>query len=116
MSFDTKITTDETILEQEAMRILWRLCEKGAVLAVATDMDKAVVVRDGANGQSTRKAVVERDIAQAMALKNWIAPQTSGWIVRYQITTVGRPALSKMLKSSPFVNAGEPEEYADQHR
>jgi copper chaperone CopZ len=47
MSFDTKITTDETILEQEEMRILWRLCEKGAVLAVATDMDKAVVVRDG---------------------------------------------------------------------
>ena len=47
MSFDTKITTDETTLEQEAMRILWRLCEKGAVLAVATDMDKAVVVRDG---------------------------------------------------------------------
>ena len=85
MSFDTKITTDETILEQEAIRILRRFCEKGAVLAVATDMDKAVVVRDGTNGQSTRTAVVERDIAQAMALKNWIEQQTSGRIVRYQI-------------------------------
>ncbi|MDB4196838.1 hypothetical protein N9777_00915 [Ascidiaceihabitans sp.] len=53
MGFDTKITTDETILEQNAMRILRRLCEKGAVLAVANDMDKAVVVRDGTNGQST---------------------------------------------------------------
>ena len=116
MSFDTKITTDQTILEQEAMRILRRLCEKGVVLAVATDMDKAVVVRDGANGQSTRKAVVERDNAQAMALKNWLTPQTSGWIVWYQITTAGRSALSKMLKRSPFVNTGKPEEYADQHR
>lgn len=48
MSFYTKITTDKDGLEQDAMRILRRLCEKGAVLAVAADMDKAVVVRDGA--------------------------------------------------------------------
>ena len=116
MSFDTKITTDETILEQEAMRILRRLCEKGAVLAVATDMDKAVVVRDGANGQSTRTAVVERDIAQAMALKNWIEQQTSGRVVRYQIMTAGRSALSEMLKNSPYTRIGELEEYAAQHR
>tara|TARA_B110000027_G_scaffold90961_1_gene96197 strand:- start:66 stop:731 length:666 start_codon:yes stop_codon:yes gene_type:complete len=95
---------------------LRRFCEKGAVLAVATDKDKAVVVRDGTNGQSTRTAVVERDISQAMALKNWIEQQTSGRIVRYQITTAGRSALSKMLKSSPYTRFGEPEEYAPQHR
>ena len=43
MRFDTKIMTDETIFEQEAIRILRRLCEKGVVLAAATGMDKAVV-------------------------------------------------------------------------
>lgn len=69
MSFFTKITTDKDGLKQDAMRILRRLCEKGAVLAVAADMDKAVVVRDGANGKSTRTAFVESHIAQAMALK-----------------------------------------------
>ena len=68
MSFFTKITTDKDGLKQDAMRILRRLCEKGAVLAVAADMDKAVVVRDGANGKSTRTAVVESHIAHAMAL------------------------------------------------
>ena len=48
MSFYTKITIDKDGLEQDAMRILRLLCEKGAVLAVAADMNKAVVVRDGA--------------------------------------------------------------------
>ena len=68
MSFNAKITADETTFEQDSLRILRRLCEKGAVLAVAADMDKAVVVRDGANGSSSRTAVVDRHIAQAMAL------------------------------------------------
>ena len=68
MSFYTKITTDKDGFKQDAMRILRRLCQRGAVLAVAADMDKAVVVRDGANGKSTRTAVVESHIAHAMAL------------------------------------------------
>ena len=115
MSFDIKITTDETILEQEAIRILRCLCQKGSVVDAAIDMDKAVVLRGGTNGQSTRTAVVERDIAQAMALKDWIEQQTSGRIVRYQITTAGRSALSVMLKNSPYTRFGEPKEYAAQH-
>ena len=73
MSFIAKITADETTFEQDSLRILRRLCEKGAVLAVAADMDKAVVVRDGANGSSSRTAVVDRHIAQAMVLKDWIS-------------------------------------------
>ncbi|MDB4196837.1 hypothetical protein N9777_00910 [Ascidiaceihabitans sp.] len=60
--------------------------------------------------------VVERDIAQAVALENWISPQTSGRIVRYQITIAGRSALSKILINSPNARIGEPEEYAAPHR
>ena len=52
------LTPDAATLSREARRILRRLCETGAVLAVAADMEKAVVVRDGADGSSTRTAVV----------------------------------------------------------
>lgn len=88
---------DAQTLNREAMRILRRLCETGAVLAVAAEMEKAVVVRDTAGGGSTRTAVVSTDVAQAMALKDWIAPAGTGRIVRYHITSSGRTALHEML-------------------
>lgn len=89
---------DEATLAREAMRVLRRLCEPGALLAVAADMDKAVVVRNGARQASTRTAVVEAELAQAMALKEWISPANSGRIVRYHITNAGRNALSDFLE------------------
>ncbi|MBW4960994.1 DUF6456 domain-containing protein [Sulfitobacter sp. CW3] len=96
-SNDSDVPDDET-LTCEARRILRRLCETGAVLAVAAEMEKAVVVRDGAGGTSTRTAVVDRPIAQAMALKGWIATNGSGRITRYFITAAGRTALEQMLQ------------------
>lgn len=112
----------------EARRVLRRLSETGAVLAVAADMEKAVVVRDGPAGQSTRTAVVDRPIAQAMALQDWIAPpktgKSPGRIVRYAITPAGRSALGRLLaeeenaarakSESGFAEAQSP--FADQHR
>ncbi|MDQ2088779.1 DUF6456 domain-containing protein [Marimonas arenosa] len=88
---------DDETLEREARRVLRRLTEPGAVLAVASEMDKAVVVRDDANGQTTRTAVVDRAVAQALALKDWIACAQPGRIARYRITQVGRAAVSRML-------------------
>lgn len=88
---------DTQTLEREAVRVMRRLCETGAVLAFAEEMPKAVVVRDGANGTSTRTAVVERTVAGAMALTGWIARTTGGRINRYHIATAGRTALGQML-------------------
>ena len=85
-------------LERESCRILRRLCETGAVLAVAEKMEKAVVVRDcGPNGDGARTAVVDRTIAQAMALQDWIYCDAPGRISRYRITAAGRTALGRML-------------------
>ncbi len=84
-------------MAREAPRILRRLCESGAVLALATDMDKAVVVRDMADGASARTAVVDRAVAQAMALNEWITCQSAGRITRYVITQAGRTALNHMM-------------------
>ncbi|MFD3189138.1 DUF6456 domain-containing protein [Sedimentitalea sp. HM32M-2] len=90
-------TPDAATLDREACRILRRLCENGAVLAVAENMEKAVVVRDGEGTAATRTAVVDCAIAQAMALNDWIACSNPGRISRYHITASGRTALSRML-------------------
>ncbi len=88
---------DQTTLAREARRILRRLSETGAVLAVAAEMEKAVVVRDTAEGGATRTAVVDSTIAQAMALKDWISCVAPGRIARYRITSAGRAALSQLM-------------------
>lgn len=84
-------------LAEEGFRILRRLCESGAVLAVAENMEKAVVIRNDESGNSTRTAVVDAEIAQAMALKEWISCANPGRISRYRITANGRSAVSQML-------------------
>ncbi len=87
---------DDEILEREARRVLRQLGESGAVLAVAAAMDKAVVVREGPDGESLRTAVVDRPVAQALALKEWITCRQPGKVARYVITQAGRMALSRM--------------------
>lgn len=128
MSFQHKIATptasgksvDEATLMAEALRVLRRLCERTAVLAVAADMEKAVIVRDGPGGAATRTGVVERKIAEALALKDWISPQVSGRITRYSITAAGRAALEGMLDGEELEDApGFAESqtpFAEQHR
>lgn len=83
-------------IDRETCRILRRLTEAGAVLAVAQDMEKAVVVKDSKSGTTLRTAVVDREVAQALALKEWITCKTQGRIARYVITAEGRAALSEM--------------------
>lgn len=129
MSFQDRISAptsasedppSEDVLMAEGARVLRRLCETGAVLAVAAEMEKAVIVRDGAGGQATRTGVVSRQIAEAMALKEWISAQTTGKITRYSITPAGRAALEDMLDEEGGTTAGgfaeAPADFAGQHR
>ena len=71
--FRSPIVSDESTISREARRILRRLCETEALLAVAQDMEKAVVLRPGPDGEQTRTAVVDRRVAEAFAVKDWIA-------------------------------------------
>jgi hypothetical protein len=84
-------------IEREARRILRRLCEKGAFLAVAPNMEKAVVLREVVPGKQNRIAVVEREVAHAFALQEWISCDRTGKISCYSITAVGRAALKRLL-------------------
>ena len=84
-------------IDREARRILRRLCEKGAFLAVAPSMEKAVVLREVVPGKQNRIAVVDRDVAHAFALQEWIACEKVGKIACYTISAVGRAALKRLL-------------------
>jgi hypothetical protein len=95
-------------VDREARRILRRLSEPGACLAVARDMEKAVVVRDMGT-QTVRTAIVDRPVAEAMALNDWIVCDAPGRVSRYRITGVGRSALKRIL-------AEEEDRFGDQHR
>lgn len=108
---------DELTIAREAPRILRRLCEPGARLAIAPDMEKAVVLRPQPGGTLARSAVVDRVVAQAFALKDWISCQTSGRVAQYEITNAGRAALRRMLGAGAgpgLAEASTP--FADQHR
>lgn len=102
---------DEATLNQEAKRILRRLCEAGAVLAVAAEMENAVVVREN-DDATARTAVVGRGIAQAMVLKDWIACNSPGRISRYHITATGRSVLNHMLAEAENLAQGFAESQA----
>lgn len=88
---------DEAPLAREALPVLRRLAEPEAVLAVARDMEKGVIAQEIAGRDPRRLAVVERRLAEAMALRDWIAcPEPAGRIRRYRITAVGRTELKRL--------------------
>ena len=110
---------DADTLNREAPRILRRLNEPGACLAIASELEKAVVVRETGAGDTIRTAVVERSLAEAMALKDWIASEGGARVLRYRITASGRLALKRFLAEDEARRAGlgaAAQPFADQHR
>jgi len=103
MPTSSKIATS-TEINREARRILRRLCEHGAFLAVSDTMKMAAVMRVVTPGKPVRTAVVERRIAQTFALQDWIKRDQAGRISRYHITTVGKAALKRLLLKDPAAN------------
>ena len=88
-----EIPADEPTLMREAKRILRRLCEPGALMIVAADLEKSAVLRG-----TVRTAVLARAVAQAFALKDWIEVAHSGRVTSYRVTQAGRAALKRMLE------------------
>ncbi|WP_380052321.1 DUF6456 domain-containing protein [Falsihalocynthiibacter sp. SS001] len=92
-----KPTPEDQNLHEEAYRVLRRLCETGAVLVVSETMEKAAVFRSREGGQSTRTAVVDKNTAEAMALKEWIKCIRSGKVSQYEATISGRRFLKSCM-------------------
>lgn len=93
----TKSTPDETLVRKEAKRILRRLSETGAFLAVSPGMENAVVLKAAGQARPLRIGVLETRIAEAFALNEWISCTSKGRVLQYKITSVGRAALKRML-------------------
>ena len=97
--------------ERELRRVLHRMAEAGAVLAVADGMERAIVVREGGD-VPTRLAVTSREVAREMALRDWIGCISDGGrLRRYHLTSPGRAALKRMLAEEDGSDG-----YPHQHR
>ncbi|PRY95179.1 hypothetical protein BCF33_0793 [Hasllibacter halocynthiae] len=84
--------------EGGALALLDALDAPGAVLAVADQMDKAVIVRTDGAGRTQRTAVVERPVARALALRGWIERREDGAsrrVSRYALAPAGRAVLGR---------------------
>ena len=101
---------DSDPLDAEARRLLRRLAEPGACLAVADGMEKAIIMRG-----AVRTAIVERAVAEAFALRDWIAAQPAldeagqplrSRIARYRLTAAGRSHLRGLLAESAAPQTG----------
>ncbi len=92
------LPVDEATIANEARRVLRRLAEPGAVLAIAADMEKAVILREFPDGKSARTAVMDRGVAQAFLLKDWLTCRKQGRIATYDLSGTGRAALRRMLQ------------------
>jgi len=83
-------------LQAEARRLLPLLAEPRVVLIVAPDMDRAAVLREEPGGPAVRLAVLDRAVAQAFALKDWITCTRQGRVAAYTLSPVGRAAGKRM--------------------
>lgn len=109
-------TLDEAAILHEGRRILRRLAEPGAVLAIAPDLERAVVLREFPDGRTARTGVVERKFAHAFALKEWISLRKAGRVTTYELSNIGRLALKRLMDEAPAGLAEAPTPFADQHR
>ncbi len=96
---------DDAEFAQAAPRLLRRLAETGAFLAIAPAMEKAAVMRAVPDGRLLRMAVVDRALAQVFALKEWIAPRAGGTgggkVDTYELTVAGRAELKLRMAAVP---------------
>ncbi|ADE85610.1 DUF6456 domain-containing protein [Rhodobacter capsulatus] len=107
---------DIATLSREGRRVLRRLAEPGALLIIAPDMEKAVVLRG-----TVRTAVVAREVAQGFALNGWILVQHSGRVTSYELSATGRAALKRLLEAEALTAGRDPataadNPHADRHR
>ncbi|SHI32542.1 DUF6456 domain-containing protein [Wenxinia saemankumensis] len=96
-------------LEAAALPILSELDNGESMLALARGLDRGVVVRDSAGGEPERVAIVDRALARAMALAEWIAASDPGArVLRYRLTGAGRSLLGAARPEAGLAEAPAP--------
>jgi len=105
---------DAKQINRAARSILRRLCENETYLLVSSKLDKAAVFKELVPGKKTILARVDQNIAEAFALKEWIAGDYVGSIGIFRITNVGRAALKRLLAQEGCKRARSA--FQEQHR
>lgn len=103
---DKQLTKSVDIKEE--MRVLRRLCETGAFLAIGADLPKGAIFRSKKGSKPTRIAVVNRDVAKSLAVRDWIKLTKNDAVSVYHVTDVGRAAMRREINKT--------NDFADQHR
>ncbi|MCB1331745.1 MAG: helix-turn-helix domain-containing protein [Maritimibacter sp.] len=88
---------DDLRLARETLRVLRALLEPDTLLVIADGVEDAVVVHNAGDGRPVRRAVLTRDVAEALVLKEFIAGAVSGRLARYAITPAGRSEVRRLL-------------------
>lgn len=96
-------------------RLLRRLCENGAFLILAEGMDKAAIMRRMGSGAPERIAVMDRDMARDMAMRDWLTQVSTGKVLTYRVTERGRAALRRAVTASDGFEEAQ-SAFAHQHR
>lgn len=103
------MTTDEAEqakFERDTLRALKALIEPGSLLVIAEGVEDAVVVKTApGEDRPVRKAVVSRDVAEALALREWISGQARGRLARYSISPTGRAELNRLMAAAESARA-----------
>ncbi|MEM1360378.1 MAG: DUF6456 domain-containing protein [Pseudomonadota bacterium] len=98
--------SDHSVLSDESRLALRRMAETGSVMAVAAEMENAVIMRTPPGGEATRTAVVSREVAETLALRDLINCISQGRISRYEITAAGRAALKRDAETREDTDSG----------
>lgn len=96
---------DPEIQQRDTDALLRALARAGTVLVVAPDMARAVVLRDAPQG-SERVMVIDRELAESLALRGWIHCVKTGRVSQYALAPAGRAALRER-QDSEDVNPDE---------
>ncbi|MBV7409829.1 DUF6456 domain-containing protein [Maritimibacter sp. DP1N21-5] len=90
---------DDEKLDRDMRRSLRALADPGAMLVIAEGVEDAAVLGRAADDpdRPVRKAVVPREVAELLALNEWISGEVSGRLSRYRITPSGRTKLQHLI-------------------
>lgn len=105
------VPADDRLLA-EAARLLPLLAQSDALIAVAADMDKAVLLREGGAG-TQRLAVMDRPVAEVFALRGWIQCHKPGRVAQYVLAPEGRAMLRKLGAVAAQGRAARPADVDD---
>lgn len=103
---------DEERLKRDMLRALKALSEPKALLVIAEGVEDAVIVVNDDGDRPVRRAVISRDVAEVMALREVIEGRMKGRLGRYAITAHGRAELNKLMAGAESARLARPEESA----